>query len=576
MSALEGSSLVRPPCEALSHVVRNSQKVVLKDFTTASATAKSLAAQLSKSSSASSLASAEKSVASLIATLTSLRRKLEETEKTAWKATKALASRIEFLAQMERMEGETSQRRHSITTTPHSTTRKEGERKGPGLKGDRGEEDEGGEVSMLLDDSNGHSNGHTNGVHATSPSYFPMSSIPSLTPSPTPTHRLHRIVFDYLLRSSYFKTAQALSTQFPHLAPLCDVDAFLSANRVMEGLRARDVSRALSWCGEYRSRLRSVGSSMEFQLRIQEMMELVKKGDRDKALEYAKKWLGVGVVQGRENGGRDDKEEEKEGVTSLAGERGQWEDPVVRVRMKELQEAITAVMFFSLYHPSPSSSSSSSPLLPPSLLPPTSAAYARYSHFWSDARWVELEQQFRLTHLAVHGLPPHSQLALTLYIGFATLKTPYCKCNKPSSSSAPAPAPASASSSASPTSSSASSTSSSSSSSASSSPLSSSPVLPSFLPSSFSPSAGCPLCCSPVLFELSQGLPSTQRSHSSLVCRLSGCVMDEHNPPCVLPNGSMYSRRALQRMAAENGGIVICIRTQEKFTLEECKPAFVL
>ena len=562
MSALEGSSLVRPPFEALSQVVRNSQKIVLKDLTTASATAKSLHSQLSKSTSPASLASAEKSVASLIALITGLRRKLEDTEKTAWKASKALAIRIEFLAQIERMEGGATQRRHS-TSTPLSS-RKEGERRGSAAKGGRGEDEEGGE-SMLIDDS-GRSNGHTNGVHPISPSYFSLSSIPSLTPSPTPTTRLHRIIIDYLLRCSYYKTAHALSTQFPHLAPLCDTDVFLSARKVLEGLRARDVSRALAWCGEYRSRLRSVGSSMEFQLRIQEMMELVKKGERDKALEYAKKWLGVGVVQGRENGGREDKEEEKEGVAAPAGERGQWEDPVVRVRMKELQEAMTAVMFFSLYHPS-SSSPLSSPALPPSLLPPTSSAYARYSHFWSDARWGELEQQFRLTHLAVHGLPPHSQLALTLYIGLATLKTPYCRCSKPSPpSSAPASTPSSAPH--------ASSSPSTSSSTFSSSSQSSS--VSSFPPSPLSPSNGCPLCCSRALFELSQGLPSTQRSHSSLVCRLSGAVMDEHNPPCVLPNGSMYSRKALHRMAAENGGIVTCPRTQEKFALEECKPAFIL
>ena len=581
MSLLEGS-LARPPFEALSQVVRNSQKIVLKDLTTASATAKALHSALllqaksTTSPSPSSVASAEKSVASLIATVTALKRRLEETEKAAWKAGKALAVRLDYLRQIEEREGEEAKAQKGGA----AQGRREGEKKersGGAVKVNKEaqeEEEEDGEGPMSVEEvGNGHRNGHSNGVHPspTSPSALSLASIPSLTPVPTPSTRLHRILLDYLLRSSYYRTAQALSTHLPHLAPLSDMEAFLSARRVVEGLRARDVSRALAWCGEYRSRLRSVGSSMEFELRVQEMMELVKKGEREAGQEYARKWLGVGVVQGRENGGKEEREEEKEAgagggsTPPAASERSQWEDPVVRARMKKLQEAMTAVMFHSLYHPLPasssgsssSSSSSSSPLsslppLPPSLLPTTSAAHLKYSHYWSDARWAELELQFRLTHLAVHGMHPHSTLALALYIGMATLKTPYCTCTHIT-----------------PTSSAPSSTSS------SSSTAPSSLSNPS-LPSSFSPAASCPLCCSRALFELSAGLPTTQRSQSALVCRLSGAVMDEHNPPLVLPNGSMYSRRALQKMAHDHGGLVTCMRTSDKFPLDECKAAFVL
>ena len=104
MSALEGS-LVRPPFEALSQVVRNSQKIVLKDLTQASATAKALHSSLSKPTpSTASLASADKSIASLISSITALKRKLEDTEKAAWKASKALAIRLDFLAQLEAQE----------------------------------------------------------------------------------------------------------------------------------------------------------------------------------------------------------------------------------------------------------------------------------------------------------------------------------------------------------------------------------------------------------------------------------------------------------------------------------------
>ena len=37
--------------------------------------------------------------------------------------------------------------------------------------------------------------------------------------------------------------------------------------------------------------------------------------------------------------------------------------------------------------------------------------------------------------------------------------------------------------------------------------------------------------------KLSENLPSTHKTISSLICRISGEVMDEHNPPLMLPNG---------------------------------------
>ena len=38
-------------------------------------------------------------------------------------------------------------------------------------------------------------------------------------------------------------------------------------------------------------------------------------------------------------------------------------------------------------------------------------------------------------------------------------------------------------------------------------------------------------------------VPSTHKVVSSLICRISGEVMDEHNPPVSLPNGQVYSEK---------------------------------
>lgn len=46
---------------------------------------------------------------------------------------------------------------------------------------------------------------------------------------------------------------------------------------------------------------------------------------------------------------------------------------------------------------------------------------------------------------------------------------------------------------------------------------------------------------------LAQRLPYAKHVHSRLVCAVTKEVMDEHNPPIVLPNGTVYSERAIDQ-----------------------------
>lgn len=53
-------------------------------------------------------------------------------------------------------------------------------------------------------------------------------------------------------------------------------------------------------------------------------------------------------------------------------------------------------------------------------------------------------------------------------------------------------------------------------------------------------------------------------------------IMDEDNPPMVLPNGFVYSARAMEAMAAETGGKVSCLRTgQGPYDFSELQKAFL-
>jgi len=82
----------------------------------------------------------------------------------------------------------------------------------------------------------------------------------------------------------------------------------------------------------------------------------------------------------------------------------------------------------------------------------------------------------------------------------------------------------------------------------------------------------CPTCVAP-LNALARAVPVALRQQSCIVCRISGAVMNEHNPPLVLPNGNVYSAAALQ---AQGGERVRDPRTDETFALSACKKAFVL
>ncbi|RID65217.1 hypothetical protein BRARA_D00430 [Brassica rapa] len=61
--------------------------------------------------------------------------------------------------------------------------------------------------------------------------------------------------------------------------------------------------------------------------------------------------------------------------------------------------------------------------------------------------------------------------------------------------------------------------------------------------------------------KLALPLPYSKQEHSKLVCYISKELMDTENPPQVLPNGYVYSTKALKEMADKNKGEIKCPRT---------------
>ncbi|VVC95154.1 unnamed protein product, partial [Leptidea sinapis] len=100
--------------------------------------------------------------------------------------------------------------------------------------------------------------------------------------------RLDRMLVDYFLRNGYYESAHQLADA-RSLRDLTNVDIYASAAEVEAELKLRRTARCLQWCAENRSKLRKLNSNMEFNIRIQEFIELVREERRLEAVRYAKK-----------------------------------------------------------------------------------------------------------------------------------------------------------------------------------------------------------------------------------------------------------------------------------------------
>ena len=57
--------------------------------------------------------------------------------------------------------------------------------------------------------------------------------------------------------------------------------------------------------------------------------------------------------------------------------------------------------------------------------------------------------------------------------------------------------------------------------------------------------------------KLAEGLPYAKHVHSRLVCAITKEIMNEHDPPVVLPNGIVYSKKAIQQNSNQGDGVFV-------------------
>ena len=61
--------------------------------------------------------------------------------------------------------------------------------------------------------------------------------------------------------------------------------------QIEEALRQHSCSECLQWCNENRAKLRKTKSSLEFQMRLQEYIELVRASKLPQAIAHVRKHL---------------------------------------------------------------------------------------------------------------------------------------------------------------------------------------------------------------------------------------------------------------------------------------------
>ncbi|KAG9047538.1 GID complex subunit containing RING finger motif [Tulasnella sp. UAMH 9824] len=131
---------------------------------------------------------------------------------------------------------------------------------------------------------------------------------------------------------------------------------------------------------------------------------------------------------------------------------------------------------------------------------------ARYKRLYDPSRWETLVNSFRTVAFNLYSLPTEPLLHLALYAGLASLKLPACSDGDCTN-------------------------------------------------------IDCPTCDAKGLGQLARSVPMSHHVNSTIVCRITGDIMNEDNPPMAFPNGYVYSTNGLKEMSSRNGGQVTCPRS---------------
>lgn len=324
---------------------------------------------------------------------------------------------------------------------------------------------------------------------------------------------------------------------------LVDDGLYKECHALLLDLQAHNTATAIAWCAQNGSRLRRLQSPLEFRLRLQEVVECIRSNKRLEAIQYAQTYL-----------------------TPLAMQ--QENEQLKQAQIQDVQAAMTALAFES----------------------PETCGFDAYAKLFANDRWSQLVDMFRSTFFEVYGIHNPPSLTIALHTGLSTLNTRACRRVRDAQSKKKLARSRSASEEATfahegKSESDGGSVDLDSGSQSNKKPKLNSGDNGSRTAGSLSELAhthseqSVPVCptCSEVGSQLCSTLPFAYHPHSRLVCRVTHNVMDENNPPVVLPNGRVYSRQGIDQLAQRSqDGMIKCLDTQEVFAASDVKPVYIL
>lgn len=184
--------------------------------------------------------------------------------------------------------------------------------------------------------------------------------------------RLDRMVVEYFLRNGFYNAAITLAER-SEIKEYTNIDIFLNSREVEKSLASHETQKCLLWCHDNKSKLRKLKSTMEFNIRVQEFIELVRKDRRIDAIKHARKHFPS------------------------------FEDEHLATIQK-----VMALLAFSV-----------------------DAVIAPYASLFDLSRWDDLIEQFRQENYRLFQLASQSVFTVTLQAGLSALKTPQCYSESP-------------------------------------------------------------------------------------------------------------------------------------------------
>ncbi|KAI9921672.1 hypothetical protein PsorP6_002047 [Peronosclerospora sorghi] len=357
-----------------------------------------------------------------------------------------------------------------------------------------------------------------------------------------------RLITDYLLGQGYHESAKIM-TERKGIDFLVDIDVYREYQVVLADLRTFHTEKAIAWCSQNGPRLRRLESPLEFHLRLQDFIELVRGQQPLEAIQYAQTYLTPLAMQPDNRTLRD-------------------------AAISKLQIA-TATLAFKT---------------------PEKCGIEAYEAIFAVEQWFNLENMFCKIFNDVNGMHDPPSLCISLYAGLSTLNTRAChqirdanlkarllkseshsKRQRRKSEEAADDAD---------------------------SEERSNESFKVWFKSKATTQvedddsghtgqvASCsrkrkhcrseafiPVCpaCSEVGSQLCSELPFAYHPHSRLLCRVTQTVIDEHNPPFVLPNGRVYSKRGIEVLKERRSdGMIKCVDTLDVFLPSDVQPVYIL